>query len=135
MIQDVPLWTRTFLYEDDYNGQIMIPRIKRLQEEWNDPVTIPMGQNSWCTLEYYVWINEEEELAHPSREGSIDHMLPSAKEDDRVVECIQIESSIEPEQDLKEESECNDDEGEFEEDPEEEPEEEKDTGKDSVDGY
>ncbi|XP_009614920.1 uncharacterized protein [Nicotiana tomentosiformis] len=69
MIQDVPLWTRTTLYEDDYNGQIPIPRIRKLQEEWNDLVTMHMGQNSWCTPEYYVWINEEEELARPSREG------------------------------------------------------------------
>lgn len=28
-----------------------------------------MGQNPWCTPECFVWINEEDELASPSREG------------------------------------------------------------------
>nr|XP_018632643.1 probable DNA-directed RNA polymerase subunit delta [Nicotiana tomentosiformis] len=97
---------------------------------------MPMGQNSWCTPEYYIWINEEDELARPSRE---DHMLPPAEDDDRVVECIKIESSTESEEDPKEESEFNDDDKEFEEDmeedPEEEPEEEEEMGNDSVDGY
>ncbi|XP_070022923.1 uncharacterized protein [Nicotiana sylvestris] len=46
--------------------------------------------------------------------GSVDHMLPPAEHDNRVVECIQIESSIEPEEDLEEGSEFNDDEEEFE---------------------
>lgn len=27
-----------------------------------------MGQNPWCTPEYFVWINEEDELAQPRRE-------------------------------------------------------------------
>lgn len=29
---DVPLWSRTALFEDDYNGQISIPRVRRLQD-------------------------------------------------------------------------------------------------------
>ncbi|XP_070036669.1 uncharacterized protein [Nicotiana tomentosiformis] len=62
MIQDVPLWTRTTLFEDAYNEHIQIPRIQRLQEEWNNLVTMLMGQSSWCTPQYYVWINEEDEL-------------------------------------------------------------------------
>jgi len=144
-----------------------------LQEEWNDMVTMPMGQNSWCTPEYYVWINEEEELTRPSREGitwledvmvalkiyheilpyylvttsmhrqvvprSIDHMLPPAEDDDRIVECIQIESSTEPKEYPEEESEFNDDEKEFEEDQEEDLEEDleedEDMGNDSGDDY
>lgn len=57
------------MYEDDYNGQIPIPRVRRLQDEWTDMITMGMGQNSWCTPEYFVWINEEYELVRPSREG------------------------------------------------------------------
>nr|XP_009630156.1 huntingtin-associated protein 1-like [Nicotiana tomentosiformis] len=63
----------------------------------------------------------------------IDHMLPLPKDNDRVVECIQIESEIEPEEDLEEEPEFNDDEEEFEEDLEEESEEEEEMGNDSGD--
>lgn len=69
LIQDLPLWSRTALYEDDYNGKISIPRVRKLQDEWDDLIIMPMGQNSWCTPKYFVWINEEVELAWPSKEG------------------------------------------------------------------
>nr|XP_033515016.1 uncharacterized protein LOC117279573 [Nicotiana tomentosiformis] len=69
LIQDVPLLSRIALYEDDYNGQILIPRVRRLQDECNDFITMGMGQNPWCTSEYFVWIDEEDKLAKLSREG------------------------------------------------------------------
>lgn len=94
-----------------------------------------IGQNSWCTPEYFVWINEEDELARLSREGlaglensvaalqiyheilphylvtttmhkhlvlgSVDHMLPLLDDDNQIIEYIQIESEIEPKEDLE----------------------------------
>ncbi|XP_070025574.1 histone chaperone ASF1-like [Nicotiana sylvestris] len=51
-------------------------------------------------------------------------MFPPAKDNDRVMECIKIESSTEPGEDPKEGLEFNDDEEELEEDPEEDSEEE-----------
>lgn len=32
---------------------------------------MPMVQNSWCITEYFMLINEEDELSRPSREGMI----------------------------------------------------------------
>lgn len=49
LIKDVPLWSIMASYEDDYNGQIPIPRVRKLQDVWDDLIMILMGQNSWCT--------------------------------------------------------------------------------------
>ncbi|XP_070042613.1 uncharacterized protein [Nicotiana tomentosiformis] len=43
-------------------------------------------------------------MYHPVVPRSIDHMLPPAEDDDRVVKCIQLESEIEPKENPKEES-------------------------------
>nr|XP_033509431.1 uncharacterized protein LOC117274296 [Nicotiana tomentosiformis] len=53
------------LYEYDYNGPIPILRVRRLQNEWSDLITMGMGQNAWFTPEYFAWTTEEDQLPSP----------------------------------------------------------------------
>lgn len=57
------------LYEFDYNGPIPILRVRRLQNEWSDLITMGMGQNAWFTPEYFAWTTEEDQLPSPFEKG------------------------------------------------------------------
>lgn len=57
------------MYKDYDNGQVPIPRVRRLQDDWKDLITVGMGKSPWCMPEYCVCFNNEDKLDRSNREG------------------------------------------------------------------
>ncbi|XP_060203223.1 uncharacterized protein LOC132631613 isoform X1 [Lycium barbarum] len=66
---DVPVWSRMALHEGNYDRVVPVARVRILQREWLNMITIGMGDESWCTLEYYAWYNVGGLTLLPTEDG------------------------------------------------------------------
>ncbi|KAH0665457.1 hypothetical protein KY290_027689 [Solanum tuberosum] len=68
VIQDIPLWSIMGLHEKDFT-LVSLEWIRNMQAEWEYVIDLEIGEKSWCTLEYYAWLNVVSHMAHPSVRG------------------------------------------------------------------
>ncbi|KAH0688044.1 hypothetical protein KY285_016605 [Solanum tuberosum] len=68
VIQDIPLWSIIGSHEDAFTS-VSLERIRNMQAEWESIIDLEIGEERWCTPEYYAWRNTVSHMARPSAHG------------------------------------------------------------------
>uniref|UniRef100_M1AUN2 Uncharacterized protein n=1 Tax=Solanum tuberosum TaxID=4113 RepID=M1AUN2_SOLTU len=56
------------LHEDAFTS-VSLEQIRNLQAKWEYMIDLNMGEESWCTPEYYAWRTIVSHMVHPSVRG------------------------------------------------------------------
>ncbi|KAG5579955.1 hypothetical protein H5410_050582 [Solanum commersonii] len=131
VVQDIPLWSIMGLHKDAFTS-VLLERIRNLQVKQEYMIDLNMGEESWCTPEYYAWLTIVSHMVHPSVRGlwgfvdnqridwivprSIDYLIHEAEKEEE--ENSEENPEEDPEEDPKEDPKKDP-----EEDPEEDPKE------------
>ncbi|KAH0655305.1 hypothetical protein KY285_030187 [Solanum tuberosum] len=55
-------------HEDAFTS-VSLEQIRNLQAEWEYTIDLEIGEEKWCTPEYYAWRNTVSHLDHPTVHG------------------------------------------------------------------
>ncbi|XP_060206255.1 uncharacterized protein LOC132633833 [Lycium barbarum] len=114
------------LHEGNYDRVVPVARVRILQREWLNMITIGMGDESWCTPEYYAWYNVGGLTLLPTEDGfdglTDDEVVPGSV--NHLIQLVEEEDPVEPEDEMEEdpEEEPTEPDEPMEENPEEDPE-------------